>query len=176
MEDAILIRELSADEATTRVLELADVIRDSVDGGASVNFLAGVTIEECRDFWLGSIAEQRRGDRVLFVADTGQRIVATALLILAPQQNQQHRADVGKMLVHSQFRQRGLARQLLVALEDEALRRKRTLLMLDTAKDTAGDKLYAATGWTRYGEVPGHAMMTDGTPWPTSFYYKVLSR
>src|SRR4051794_31564493 len=92
------IRSIDADEAMDHLDDLIEVIRDSVANGASVNFLAGVADDELRDYWLESIEEQRRGSRLLYVAfaRADDRVVGTAMLVLAPQPNQQHRADVSK--------------------------------------------------------------------------------
>ena len=172
--DDVTIGELTAAAAATRVDELAGILRDSVANGASVNFLADLTDGEAEGFWLGAIERQATGHQTLIVAQIGERIVGTVVLAPAPQPNQPHRADVNKLLVHSSARRRGIGAALLEAVEAEAGRQGRTLLMLDTVKDSDGERLYVAHGWTRYGEVPGHALLPDGTPEATSFFYKLL--
>ncbi|MCU1399439.1 MAG: ttr [Acidimicrobiales bacterium] len=102
------------------------------------------------------------------------RLVATALIMFSQKQNSPHRADVGKMLVHSGYRRRGLARRLLDALEASARDHDRTLLMLDTETGSAGEALYRANGWVSFGVVPGHAYTPDSVPKPTTFFYKVI--
>src|SRR3954454_24258843 len=146
----LVFRDMSADEAAAHIDDLVEVIRDSVANGSSVNFLADVTPEQLREFWWSSIAEQRVGSRLLFVAECDGRVVATTMLLLAPQPNQAHRAEIAKMLVHSSYRRLGIARQLLQMAESAALEVGRTLLMLDTEKDSAGEALYVATGWRRF--------------------------
>jgi GNAT superfamily N-acetyltransferase len=170
-----VIRAISADEAHQRIEELIAILRDSVEDGASMNFLAHVTDEQLGDFWRASIADQERGGRLLLAAEADGRIVGTAMLILAPQQNAPHRAEVGKMIVHRSARRRGLGARLLDAIEATAVANGRTLLLLDTETDSAGERLYAACGWTRFGIVPDHAFKPDGTPKPTSFFYKQLA-
>ena len=172
--DPVTITALSPPAATTRIGELADLLLDSVAHGASVNFLADLSSADATAFWAGAIDGVAGGQAVLLVAEIEARIVGTVMLALAPQPNQQHRADVHKLLVHSSARRRGIGAALLAAAEAEAERRDRTLLMLDTVKDSDGERLYAAHGWTRYGEVPGHALLPDATPEATSFFYKRL--
>lgn len=174
MADAVTIRELDAAEAETRLGELAAILVDAVDNGASVNFLAGFTDTEAAAFWHGQLPGLADGSRHLLVAEDGQRLIGTVVLSKAPQPNQQHRADVGKMLVLSQARRRGLGRRLLEAVEALAAVQGRTLLQLDTQTGSAAEGLYATGGWTRFGIVPGHALTPDGTPAPTSFFYKQL--
>lgn len=172
--DAVTIRELDVAEAEARLGELAAILVDAVAHGASVNFLAGFTNEEAAAFWRGQLPGLADGSRHLLVADDGQRLVGTVVLSKAPQPNQQHRADVGKMLVLSEARRRGLGRRLLEAVEALAASQGRNLLMLDTHTGSAGERLYSGAGWTAFGVVPGHALTPDGTPAPTSFFYKQL--
>jgi GNAT superfamily N-acetyltransferase len=169
------IRQLGADEALDRIGELVAILRDSVEDGASMNFLAHVSDDELEDFWQASIAEQARNRRILLVAEIEDRIAGTAMLIFAHQQNSPHRADVGKMIVHRDFRRQRLAARLLTAVEATAMENGRTLLMFDTETDSAGEHLYVAGGWTRFGIVPDHAFKPDGTPKPTTFFYKQLA-
>lgn len=169
---AIVIRELDAAEAERRIAELGVILRDAVEGGASVNFLAGFTQAEAEAYWCGQIPGIADGSRHLLVADDGERLVGTVVLTLAPQPNQPHRADVGKMLVLSALRRRGLGSKLLNAVEALARVKGRTLLMLDTTAGSSGDLLYRSRGWVQYGIVPGHALSTLGIPTATSFYYK----
>jgi len=170
----VTIRELDAREAEARLGELAAILVDAVENGASVNFLAGLAAGEAAEFWRGQLAGLADGSRHLLVADDGQRLIGTVVLTKAPQPNQRHRADVGKMLVLSGERRRGLGRRLLDAVEALAAAQSRTLLMLDTQTGSAGERLYSAGGWTAFGVVPGHALTPDGRPAPTSFFYKQL--
>ena len=170
----IEIRALDAIEASQRIDELIAILRDSVEGGASMNFLEAVTDKELGDFWRTVIDDVAAGGRALLVGDDAGHIVGTAMLINAPQPNARHRAEVGKMIVHREARRRGLGVRLLEAVEATALENGRTLLLLDTETDSAGELLYTACGWTRFGIVPDHACTPDGIPKPTSFFYKQL--
>lgn len=175
MMSAIVIREIGAQEAERRIAELGAILRDAVDGGASVNFLAGFTQGEAEEFWRGQIPGIADGSRHLLVADDGEKLVGTAVLTKAPQPNQPHRADVGKMLVLSSLRRQGLGRRLLDAVEHLARVQGRTLLMLDTTSGSSGDWLYRSCGWVQFGIVPGHALSTAGVPTDTAFFYKQIS-
>lgn len=171
---ALAIRTLDAAEAEARLDELADILIDAVAGGASVNFMAGFSPAEGRAFWRSQLPGIASGEKRLFVADAGARLAATVLLIFAHQPNAPHRAEIGKMLVHSRARRQGLGRRLLAAAEDAARAAGRTLLLLDTVAGSAGDKLYRSCGWTAFGTVPGHARMPDGPLADTTFFYKRL--
>ncbi len=174
----IAVRALEAAEAEARLGELAGILVDSVAGGASVNFMAGFSHAEARAFWQSQIPGIAGGEKRLFVGDAaardGARLVGTVLLIFAPQPNAPHRAEIGKMLVHSRARRQGLGRRLLAAAEDAARAAGRTLLLLDTVAGSAGDKLYRSCGWTAFGTVPGHARLPDGPLADTTYFYKKL--
>ena len=168
------IRALSAAEVDTRMAELADILVDAVASGASVNFLAGFDAIDAGQFWRGQLAGIADGSRILIAAGAGARLVGTIVLTFAPQPNAPHRAEIGKMLVHSSMRRRGLGRCLLAAAEATARAAGKTLLLLDTHTGSAGDKLYRGCGWTEIGIVPGHALTPAGLPAPTTFFYKQL--
>ena len=172
--DHITIRELSADEAEARIGELAAILADAVAHGASVNFLAGFTAAEAAAFWRVQLPGLADGSRHLLVADDCTSLVGTVVLTKAPQPNQPHRADIGKMLVLSGARRRGLGRRLLAAVEALAASHGLTLLQLDTHTGSGAEGLYLTNGWTRFGVVPGHALTPSGTPADTSFFYKQI--
>lgn len=170
-----MITELTAEQAQARLAELAAVLVDAVAQGASVNFLAGFGQTEAEAFWRGQLAGLAGGGTRLLVAEQDGRLLGTVLLFLAHQPNAPFRAEIGKMLVHSTARRRGLGRALLGAAEARAVSLGRTLLLLDTESGSAGDALYRAAGWVEYGRVPGHAWRPDGEPAETTMFYKRLA-
>jgi GNAT superfamily N-acetyltransferase len=169
-----IIRPLDAAEAEARLQELADILVDAVTQGASVNFMAGFSHDEARAFWLKQLPGVAEGEKVLFVGEERGRLIATVMLMHAPQPNAPHRAEIGKMLVHSSARRQGLGRRLLATAEEAALQSGRTLLMLDTESGSAGDLLYRNNGWREIGRVPDHAYKPDGRLAETTMFYKWL--
>jgi GNAT superfamily N-acetyltransferase len=170
----VSIRALDAAEAEARLDELSDILVDAVAHGASVNFMAGFRRDEAREFWRGQLPGIAGGGTRLLVGEDGGRLVGTALLFLAHQPNAPHRAEVGKMLVLSSHRRRGLGRRLLAAAEGAALQAGRTLLLLDTETGSAGDLLYRRCGWTALGGIPGHSYTTDGRLAEATVFFKAL--
>ncbi len=170
----LAIRILDPAETEARLEELAEILVDAVAHGASVNFMAGFSHEEARAFWRNQRSGIAAGEKRLFVVDDGTRLLATALLMFAPQPNAPHRAEIGKMLVHSTARRQGLGRRLLAAVEEGARAAGRTLLMLDTESGSAGDKLYRSCGWIAIGGVPDHAYRPEGRLAETTLFYKTL--
>src|SRR5206468_1023757 len=90
--------------------------------------------------------------------------------------NQPHRADVAKLIVHRRARGRGVARALMRAVEEHAREQSFTLLLLDTCKGSAAEKLYTSLGWRRVGEVPNFALNPDGSWCDTVFFYKEVGK
>ncbi len=174
------IRPLDADELGRRAGELSEVLVDCVEDGASVGFLLPLTIDRAGVYWQKIKEAVRRGERILVVAESmaedGQqsRIDGTAQLILHQPENQPHRADVAKLLVHRRARRLGLGARLIGAVEQAARDHGRTLLVLDTVTGTDADRLYSRLGWVRAGEIPGYALWPDGRPCPATYFYKQL--
>jgi GNAT superfamily N-acetyltransferase len=152
---------LDAVEQEALAGELADVLMDCVEQGASVSFMWPLAREKALDFWL-------------VARDSSGQLVGTVQLITAQPDNQPHRVDVAKMLVHSRSRKQGLGEALMRSVEAHALAAGKTLLVLDTVTNEAGWRLYQRCGWRTAGEVPGYALLPRGGLVGTTFMYKAL--
>lgn len=172
--ETIRIVELNAEEAAAAVPALATVLMDCVEGGASVSFIAPLSREKAEAFWSKVAASVGRGETHLLAASDGEQLVGTVQLLVGLPENQPHRADVAKMLVHRRVRRRGIAEALMREVEAVALREGRTLLVLDTVTDSAAYRLYQRLGWVSVGEIPGYALWPDGAPCPTTIFYRQL--
>jgi GNAT superfamily N-acetyltransferase len=153
---------------------LADVLIDCVEGGASVSFMHPLARDRATAFWRRVAGGVAAGERVLLVAEDERGVCGTVQLILDLPENQPHRADVVKMLVHRRARRRGLGAALMRAAETEARACGRTLLVLDAVTGGDGARLYERLGWVRVGDVPGYALMPRGEPCGATFYYRDL--
>ena len=167
------VRRLSAlDE--TQIAALAHVLLDCVEDGASVSFMPPLSIDRARAFWRGLAAGVAHGERALLVAeDATGAIVGTVQVVLAQPENQPHRADVAKMLVHRRARRVGLGAALMRAAERVAAGEGMTLLVLDTAS-SAAERLYQREGWQRCGVIPGFALLPHGGLCATTVFFKAL--
>ena len=154
---------------------LCDVLIDCVEGGASVSFMLPMTRAKAIGFWESVAASAAREERIVLVAeDEHAVIVGTVQVILNLPENQPHRGDLAKMLVHSRARRQGVGAALLEAAEANALGAGRTLLVLDTVSGSAAERLYVRHGWQRSGEIPDYALWPDGRYCATTYYYKFL--
>lgn len=170
------IAVLDAAAAEVELDALAEILHDSVQHGASVNFVLPFAMDSARAFWQRQLPGLRDGSVILFVARQDSIIVGTVMLGLDTPPNQKHRADVKKLLVHSRARRQGIGRALMQAAEAEARRRGLTLLTLDTEHGSAAEPLYHALGYTLLGILPGYALAADGSALqPCSFFYKPLA-
>jgi GNAT superfamily N-acetyltransferase len=175
MIDQVTIRRVGANEAASCIEALADVLIDCVEGGASVSFMLPITRTTALAFWRDVAEGVARGERVLLIAeDRDGGIVGTVQLITAQPENQPHRADVAKMLVHRKARRRGVAHALMSALDRIAHDENKSVLVLDTVTGGDAERLYQRAGWQRVGSVPNYALMPDGAFCGTTFYCKQL--
>lgn len=155
--------------------QLSTVLLDCVEGGASVSFMWPMSREHALRFWRKVADGVARGERALLVAEDDAGICGTVQLILDLPDNQPHRADLAKMLVHRRARRHGLGARLMQGAEAMARDCGRTLLVLDTVTGGDAERLYIRLGWTRVGEIPRYALMPDGAFCSTTVFYRDLS-
>ncbi|HEX6721157.1 MAG TPA: GNAT family N-acetyltransferase [Burkholderiaceae bacterium] len=168
------IERVEPHDAASVLPALADILLDCVDGGASVSFMAPLSRDKALQFWRGVLDGVARGERIVLMARDAQgHLSGTVQVILAQPENQPHRADVAKMLVHRRARRQGLGEALMRAAERAALQARKTLLVLDTASDAA-ERLYARAGWIECGRIPGYALLPGGEPCATTYFYKQI--
>ena len=156
-----------------QVHELAALLIDCVEGGASVSFMLPLTSERAQAFWRRVAAGVHNGERALLVGEDVQGvIVGTVQLVLDLPENQPHRADVAKMLVHRSARRQGLAERLMRAAEETARACGRAMLVLDTVTGGDAERLYTRLGWQRVGSIPDYALWPQGGLCATTYFYR----
>jgi ribosomal protein S18 acetylase RimI-like enzyme len=154
--------------------ELADVLIDCVEGGASVSFMHPLSREHAVAFWRRVAQAVVAGERALLVAHDEAGLCGTVQLVLNQPENQPHRADLAKMLVHRRARRLGLGKALMRAAEATARECGKTLLVLDAVTGGDAARLYQRLGWERVGEIPGYALMPRGGLCSTTVFYRKL--
>ena len=157
-----------------QIEDLAGVLIDCVEGGAAVGFMKPLTRDRAVAFWRQTAEGVATGKRVLLVAEDEDGVCGTVQLVVDLPENQPHRADLSKMLVHRRARRQGLAAALMLAAETTAHECGKTLLVLDAVTDGDAARLYESLGWVRVGEIPGYALMPEGRLSGTTFYYRRL--
>lgn len=157
-----------------QVQQLADILVDCVGGGASVSFMQPFARHRAVAYW-NSVAESvHMEERALLVAEDEQGLCGTVQLLLSLPENQPHRADVAKMLVHRRARKQGVATALMQQIEKTAHENLRTLLVLDTVTNSDAARLYEKLGWVKVGDIPNFALYPQGGYCSTTYYYRDL--
>jgi len=154
--------------------ELAGLLIDCVEGGASVSFMLPLPLDRAVAFWRRVAQGVAAGERALLVAEDAQGLCGTVQLVLEQPDNQPHRADLAKMLVHRRARRQGLGAALMRAAEATARECGKTLLVLDAVTGGDAERLYARLGWTKVGVIPGYALYPDGRPCDTTVFWKAI--
>lgn len=168
------IRIIDAEEARAAVSDLSEILSDCINGGASLGFMLPFSPADAASYWREVADSVEGGATILAVAEVEGRIVGTVQVGLASKPNQPHRGDLMKLLVHRSARGLGLSRLLMEAVEAEAARRGRSLLVLDTATGSDAEKIYPRFGWERVGVIPDYAMWPQGGFCGTTLFYKRL--
>jgi GNAT superfamily N-acetyltransferase len=153
---------------------LADVLIDCVEGDASVSFMHPLTRDRAVAFWRRVANGVAAGERALLVAEDAHGLCGTVQLIFDLPENQPHRADLAKMLVHRRVRRQGLGAALMRAAEDTARDCGKTVLVLDAVTGGDAARLYEHLGWVRVGDIPRYALMPRGGFCSTTYYYRNL--
>jgi len=165
------IQIFSRDDILAHLPQLADILHSCVTGGASVSY----NHEQASAFWRGVADSVAREERTVLVSTNAQgELTGTVQLITDQPDNQPHRADVAKLLVHQNARRCGDAGRLMQALENVARDKGKTVLVLDTATGSGAETFYQRAGWQKVGEIPRYALMPDGELTATSVFYKFL--
>ena len=168
------IRRLPAVTAA-QVEDLANVLIDCVEGGASVSFMLPLSRERAVAFWQRVADGVASGSRALLVAEDAEGICGTVQLVFDLPENQPHRGDLAKMLVRRRARKQGLGAALVQAAEATARECGKSLLVLDTVTGSDAERLYARLGWQRVGEIPRYALWPQGGFCSTTVFYRDLA-
>lgn len=152
--------------------ELAELLTDTVRGGASVGFLAPLDHAQALAWWRARAAAADAGGLAVWAARAGDRVTGTVSLVFPDKPNSGHRAELVKLMVHRDARGQGLGRRLLVIAERAAAEAGVSLLHLDTETGSPAEALYGSAGWTRVGAIPDYARTPEGVLRPTTIYYK----
>lgn len=168
------VRMVASAEIEDLLPALVDLLRESVNGGASLGFLPPLTHDQARRYWLSLRAELRGGSRLLFAAHLSDRLAGSGQLALPPWPNARHRVEVHKLLVAAVLRGHGIGRQLLHAMHDAARRRDRSLLLLNTRRGDPAEIFYKRLGYREAGVIPGYTVGPAGEAYDNVAMYRLL--
>lgn len=168
-----MIERLATPVSEPDLRALARLLVDAVESGAAVSFLS-LDESQALDWWR-RLLDAPASRTVVLVARDAEGIAGSVQLHPSWAPNQPHRADIAKLIVHRRARGQGLGEALMAAAEREAAAAGFRLLVLDSRRGDAGERLYRRLGWTVVGTIPRYALDTDGrTPHDTVVFYKEL--
>lgn len=159
---------------TDMMPQLMDLLIDVVDDGASIGFLPPLARDEAQAYWESTLKAVESADKVMLLAYEDDRVVGSVQLGLEHRPNGNHRGEVQKLMVHTKYRRRGIASQLMAAIEQDALDLQRSLIVLDTREGDPSELLYLSVGYTQAGRIPQFARSANGQLDATVFYYKAI--
>lgn len=168
------IKSLTAEEAKHLIPELTELIRDGVNNGAAMGFLAPLSVEEAESYWLEVAKALQTPHHILLVALENGQVIGSTQLDLASKANGLHRAEVMKVMVHTAHRRKGVGLALMQEIEKQARKHNRTTLVLDTRDGDVAEDLYLKAGFVRSGVIPNFARSSDGSLHGTIVMYKLL--
>ncbi|WP_028594268.1 GNAT family N-acetyltransferase [Paenibacillus assamensis] len=172
MKDEMLLIELTNKIDDYMEEELADLLVQVVENGASIGFLPPLSFAEARNYWANILAPDVR----LWIAVWSGRVVGTVQLHLCGKPNGNHRAEIAKLMTSPQHRRLGVGRALMRTAEEAAWSDGRTLLVLDTREGDPSNLLYRSIGYQQAGIIPSFARSASGNLDATVLYYKLLEQ
>ena len=169
------INELKVTPSLELFSELVELLQDAVGSGGVLGYTAVPSTKEARNYWAGVLEDVGRGRRQLFVATDEHVCAGSIQLARTAEDNGKHRGHVEKLMVHTQFRRRGIAGALLGALEAAAAGHGLSLLVLEVRQDDGAEALYRKHGWLRVGSIPGFERAPGGALVTTAVYYRAVT-
>ena len=169
-----MVRAYSAAEFESNIPRFAQILMDAVDSGAGVSFVAPLSRDMAESFWRGKIKDVASAQIFPFVAEVEGVIAGLVLLVRAWAPNQPHHSEVSKLVVHRNFRGRGVATALMNALETKAKSLDQTLLTFDASAHGPVEAFYKGLGYICVGHYPGYARSGLGAIEDTALFYKKL--
>jgi GNAT superfamily N-acetyltransferase len=168
-------RLLSARELEHLLPALVEILRETVNRGAPLGFLAPLTREEARDYWLSLRPDLQAGSRLLLMACAGNEILGSGQLAFPSSPNARHRAELQKLFVTPGLRGRGVGRSLMTVLHRAAAQRGRSLLLLNTRRGDPAEDFYKRLGYREAGVLPGWTVGSAGERYDHVTLYQELA-
>jgi GNAT superfamily N-acetyltransferase len=166
------IRRITSLLKARELAGLSSLLIDAVNGGASLGFLRPLQQSRAQSYWHAVSNSVASGEKALLVAEDEGVVLGTVQVVLSQPENQPHRAEISKMIVHTLARQQGLGMRLLSTAEQVAQQADKSLLVLDTQTGSAAERLYTKAGFTPLPPLPDYALTPDGVLAPTTIFWK----
>lgn len=171
------LKSLAATDLDRYIDDLVEIFYSTVNSNAAIGYLSPLSTDEATDFWIKNIKPSLiSGERILFAASLGQLIVGVVQLIVQMPPNQPHRVELAKLMVHPEYRRKGLASMLVTEAETYAINAGKSLMTFDTRTGDSSENFYRSQGFKTAGIIPQFALDPDGKNYHgTTLMYKQLS-
>ena len=173
----IELKQLTAANFSQYLSQLAALLVDGVQSGASISFIQPFDLPQATDFWQNKVLPAVTvNDTQLIIALQAGQVVGSVQLQLAMPPNQAHRSEIAKLVVDSKCRRQGVGRLLMKKAIELAKQQHKSLITLDTRSGDPSQRLYQSLGFIVAGEIPQFALDPDGSKLAgTTYMYKLLS-
>src|SRR5262245_19259906 len=172
---SIIAHQVWSAELNGCVPALAELLRESVDTGASLGFLPPLDADDAHDYWISLRPALEAGTRLLFVASVERRIVGSGQVMFLHAPNGRHRAELQKLFVAHAERGQGIGTLLMTTLHDAARERGRSLVLLGARRGDSAERLYRRLGYREIGVVPGYSIGPAGERYDNVNFYRELA-
>ena len=157
------VERLEAPFRSEDITQLADLMYQTIQEGAAIGFMQPFSRDDGVSFWRHLVEPQvQHRAAELFVLRQDHLICGTVQLLLDLPPNQPHRCEVAKMMVHPDYRRRGMGRALMQTVLARARSLNKSLITLDTRTGDHALPLYQSVGFCEAGIIPSFAFDPDG--------------
>ncbi|PHH59341.1 hypothetical protein CDD81_3369 [Ophiocordyceps australis] len=153
--------------------------------GTMMAFVPPLSHEKLLSWWKARMAEVSEGKRLIWIltrpgsdaagsVPQGPDIVGVVMLALPSSETAASRGSIESLLVHQSFRGRRGATALVQALERDAAKLGRTLLLLHAEAQSPGHQVCRRLGYVEAGTVPKYGISPSGELRDSVLLYKQL--
>ena len=172
---SIIARQVPPTDFDSCVPVLTQLLRESVDTGASLGFLPPLATDDARNYWISLRPALEAGTRILLVASVNGLIVGSGQLVFPHAPNGRHRVELQKLFVAQAVRGRGIGTLLMTALHDAARKRGCSLVLLGARRGDSAERFYRRLGYCEIGVVPGYSFGPAGKRYDNVNFYHQLT-
>jgi GNAT superfamily N-acetyltransferase len=112
------------------------------------------TLVEVEERIIESLQAAEEGRQVLFVAEVDGVVVGTGAFVRNTHPLHAHRAEVGGLVVHPDYRRRGIARRIVERIAETASSMGLEMLEISVRGETPAEEVYRRLGFTEWGRLP----------------------
>ncbi|MEM7128264.1 MAG: GNAT family N-acetyltransferase [Chloroflexota bacterium] len=159
-----------ADKITIRAVTMEDAEQ------LQKNCFSAMRLEQVQKALRNTLVASAEGKEYQVVAEVNDEVVGCATLIRDTHPLRSHRAGLFGIVVHPHHQKKGIARQLVDSLSEQAQAVGIKILETSARADTGADLVYPRLGFTEYGRLPRGLLQPDGEKqvFDEVYFYRAL--